>query len=116
MFNEDDLVLITLTNQPTTNKIFGLIRSGERIIDKARLHKSYRRSIFFPIRNHFSTCSFFSSSLDDHPDVKITPPVWFCYEYNIRIFGNGMKILDGSKIKIKVRKNLITNSMNKILI
>ncbi len=99
MFNEDDLVLITLTNQ-SANKIFGLIRSGERITDKARLHKSYRRSknlLFF-------SNTFFFSSLDDHPDVKITPPVWFCYEYNILIFGNGMKILDGSKIKIKVTK------------
>lgn len=44
--------------------------------------------------------------LDDHPDVKIKPPVWFCYEYNIRIFGHGMKIPDGSKIKIKVFKIL----------
>lgn len=40
--------------------------------------------------------------LDEHPDVKVKPPVWFCYEYNIRIFGNGMKIIDGSKIKLKV--------------
>jgi hypothetical protein len=46
----------------------------------------------------------YSFFLDDHPDVKIQPPVWFCYEYNIRIFGNGMKILDGSKIKIQVEK------------
>jgi len=56
---------------------------------------------------YYST-SFFNhhknALLDDHPDVKIQPPVWFCYEYNIRIFGNGMKILDGSKIKIKVEK------------
>ena len=42
MLSEDDLVLITLTNQPT-KQIFGLIRSAERIIDKARLHKSYRK-------------------------------------------------------------------------
>ncbi len=48
MFIEDDLVVITLTNQPT-NKIFGLIRNGERITEKARLHKSYRRSIFSPL-------------------------------------------------------------------
>jgi hypothetical protein len=46
MFSDDDLVIITLSNQPI-NKIFGLIQSGERIINKARLHKSYRRSIFF---------------------------------------------------------------------
>jgi len=54
---------------------------------------------------YYST-SFFNhhenALLDDHPDVKIQPPVWLCYEYNIRIFGNAMKILDGSKIKIKV--------------
>jgi hypothetical protein len=45
MFSDDDLVVITFANQPV-NKIFGLIRSGERIIEKARLHKSYRKSIF----------------------------------------------------------------------
>ncbi|CAM4853435.1 unnamed protein product [Rotaria socialis] len=83
MFSDDDLVIITLPNQPV-NKIFGLVRSGERIIEKARLHKSYH----------------------DHPDVKIRPPVWFCYEYNIRIFGSNMKILDGSKIKIKAITSL----------
>ncbi|CAF5189185.1 unnamed protein product, partial [Rotaria magnacalcarata] len=83
MFSDDDLVLITLPNQPV-NKIFGLVRSGERIIEKVRLHKSYH----------------------DHPDVKIRPPVWFCYEYNIRIFGSNMKILDGSKIKIKAITSL----------
>ncbi|CAF0839892.1 unnamed protein product [Rotaria sordida] len=82
-FSDDDLVIITLSNQPI-NKIFGLVRSGERITDKARLHKSYL----------------------DHPDVKIQPPVWLCYEYNIRIFGNGIKILDGSKIKIKAITSL----------
>lgn len=42
MFTDDDLVVISLTNQPLS-KIFGLIRSGERITDKARLHKSYRK-------------------------------------------------------------------------
>ncbi|UJR28955.1 hypothetical protein I4U23_010172 [Adineta vaga] len=83
MLSEDDLVVITLLNQPV-KKIFGLVRSGERIIDKTRLHKSYH----------------------DHPDVKIKPPVWFCYEYYIRIFGNGMKILDGSQIKIKAITSL----------
>ena len=103
MFSEDDLVVVTLTNQPT-NQIFGLIRSAERIIDKARLHKSYRKCIFLISRKKFSAMYHL---LDDHPDVKIKPPVWVCYEYNIRIFGNGMKILDGSKIKIKV-----THSVN----
>jgi hypothetical protein len=99
MFSEDDLVVITLSNQPI-NKIFGLIRNGERITDKARLHKSYRRSIFFTLLfNHHK-----NTLLDDHPDVKIQPPIWICYEYNIRIFGNGMKIPDGSKIKIKVEQ------------
>jgi len=83
MFSDDDLVVITLINQPI-NKIFGLIQNGERIINKSRLHKSYL----------------------DHPDVKIQPPVWLCYEYNIRIFGNGMKIPDGSKIKIKAITSL----------
>ncbi|CAF4773373.1 unnamed protein product [Rotaria sp. Silwood1] len=90
MFSDDDLVVITLSNQPI-NKIFGLIRSGERITDKARLHKSYF----------------------DHPDVKIQPPVWICHEYNIRIFGNGMKILDGSKIKIKVAITSLTATLRR---
>jgi hypothetical protein len=49
MFIEDDLVVITLLNQPV-NKIFGLIRSGERIIDKARLHKSFRRVYRFKMQ------------------------------------------------------------------
>jgi hypothetical protein len=55
MFSDDDLVVITLTNQPT-NKIFGLIQTGERITDKARLHKSYRQFIFFThhIKTRFS--------------------------------------------------------------
>jgi hypothetical protein len=44
MLGDDDLLVITLTNQPV-NKVFGLIQSGERILDKARLHKSYRKSI-----------------------------------------------------------------------
>lgn len=83
MYSEDDLVVVTFVNQPT-NKIFGLIRTAERIIDKSRLHKSFH----------------------EHPDVKIKPPVWFCYEYNIRIFGNGMKIIDGSKIKLKAITSL----------
>lgn len=47
MFSEDDLVLITLANQPV-KQIFGLIRTAERLIDKARLHKSYRE---FLLRN-----------------------------------------------------------------
>ncbi len=101
MFSEDDLVLVTLTNQPT-NKIFGLIRNAERITDKARLHKSYRK---LNSEEKFSFESFFVS-LEDHPDVKISPPVWLCHEYIIRIFGNGMRIPDGSKIKIKVRKKI----------
>ncbi|CAF3705736.1 unnamed protein product [Adineta steineri] len=83
MFGDDDLVVITLLSQPVT-KIFGLIRSGERITDKQRLHKSFH----------------------EHPDVKIRPPIWFCYEYYIRIFGNGLKIIDGSKIKIKAITSL----------
>ncbi|CAF1228145.1 unnamed protein product [Adineta ricciae] len=83
MFTEDDLVVITILNQPV-KKLFGLIRSGERIIDKARLHKTYH----------------------EHPDVKIRPPVWFCYEYYIRIFGHGFKIPDGSQIKIKAITSL----------
>ena len=45
MFSEDDLVVITILNQPV-KKLFGLIRSGERIIDKARLHKTYRELRF----------------------------------------------------------------------
>ncbi|CAF4029487.1 unnamed protein product [Rotaria sp. Silwood2] len=90
MFSDDDLVVITLSNQPI-NKIFGLVRSGERITDKARLHKSYL----------------------DHPDVKIQPPVWICHEYNIRIFGNGMKIHDGSKIKIKVAITSLTATLRR---
>lgn len=44
MFSDDDLVIITLPNQPV-KKIFGLIRSGERITEKARLHKLFRKSI-----------------------------------------------------------------------
>ena len=96
MFSDDDLVVITLLNQPV-NKIFGLIRSGERIIDKARLHKSFRRFI------NINSIKMKIFSLDDHPDVKIQPPVWFCYEYSIQIFGTGLKILDGSKIKIKLK-------------
>ena len=96
MFGDDDLVVITLTNQ-SVNKVFGLIQSGERIIDKARLHKSYRKSIGYLNRKENV---FFV--LDDHPDVKIKPPVWICYEYNIRIFGDKMKIMDGTTIKIKV--------------
>ena len=56
MLSEDDLVLVTLTNQPT-NKIFGLIRSAERITDKARLHKSYRK--INSEGNHSSECFFF---------------------------------------------------------
>lgn len=42
MFSDDDLLIITLPGQPT-KKIFGLVRSGERIIEKARLHKSFRK-------------------------------------------------------------------------
>jgi hypothetical protein len=56
------------------------------------------------IINKENSSPFFFLLLVDHPDVKIQPPVWFCYEYNIRIFGNEMKIPDGSKIKIKVEK------------
>lgn len=44
MFSEDDLVVITLPNPPA-RKIFGLVRSGERITDKARLHQSFRESL-----------------------------------------------------------------------
>lgn len=98
MFTDDDLVIVTLANQPA-NKIFGLIRSGERITDKVRLHQSYRKFVFIIIKKHMKNMFFL---LGDHPDVKIQPPIWICYEYIIRIFGNGMKILDGSKIKIKV--------------
>ena len=43
MLNEDDLVIITLMDSPV-KKSFGLIRSGERIIEKARLHKSLSKS------------------------------------------------------------------------
>ena len=45
MFNDDDLVVITLLNNQSTVRIFGLVRNGERITNKSRLHKSYRRSI-----------------------------------------------------------------------
>lgn len=41
MYNEDDLVVVSFEKQ-SPNKIFGLIRTAERIIDKARLHKSFR--------------------------------------------------------------------------
>ena len=40
MFNEDDLVIVTLLDQPI-RKIFGLVRTAERVMDKARLHKSF---------------------------------------------------------------------------
>lgn len=98
MFAEDDLVLLTLVGE-SNRKLFGLIRSGERITDKLRLHKSLgklhhcsnHRRKYFPLY-----------IVADHPDVKIQPPVWFCHEYNIRIFGNGIKIVDGSQLKIQV--------------
>jgi hypothetical protein len=51
------------------------------------------------IRVHLCNASMISV---DHPDVKIQPPVWHGYEYSIYVFGNGIVISDGSKIKLKV--------------
>jgi len=83
MFTEDDLVVVQLVGE-TNTKIFGLVRSGEKFTDRIRLHKS----------------------LLEHPDVKIQPPVWFCHEFNIRIFPNRLKIVDGTKLKIRAIASL----------
>jgi hypothetical protein len=40
MFNEEDLVVVTFADSSSANKVFGLVQKSERIIDKARLHRS----------------------------------------------------------------------------
>ncbi|CAF0898170.1 unnamed protein product [Didymodactylos carnosus] len=78
---DDDLIIVTLN---TDKKLFGLIRNTERILERAKLHKSFA----------------------DNPDVKAKPPSWSCSEYQILICNNGMKINDGSNIRIKLITSL----------
>lgn len=44
MFSEDDLVVITLVDQQNRT-VFGLVRSAERVMEKARLYRSLREFI-----------------------------------------------------------------------
>jgi hypothetical protein len=44
MFSEDDLIVISVIDQPS-KKCFGLIRNGERFIEKNRLHKSFSMNL-----------------------------------------------------------------------